>query len=126
LGRLNEAFPMAHCHFRVLLLPIFISSETDERQRASNPPMLQAAGLPAISVLLGILLPQRSTDRPEKRTDGFERRTETRSGCLESRLDRIEAGLRAFTAQLANTNPAGCFRKERRLAPIPFEFHLPL
>jgi len=62
-----------------------------------------AAGLPTITVLIGILLSQRSTDKLEKRIDGFEQRTErkfdqidVRFNRVESRLDRIEADLREF------------------------------
>jgi hypothetical protein len=55
-----------------------------------------AAGLPTITVLLGILLAQRSTDRLEKRIDTLEQRTEQRFNRVEGRLDRIEADLREF------------------------------
>ncbi len=62
----------------------------------SNLQLFLAAGLPTISVLIGILLSQRSTEKLEKRIDGFEQRTDTRFGRVESRLDRIEADLREF------------------------------
>jgi hypothetical protein len=69
----------------------------------SNMQLFFAAGLPTITVLLGILLSQRSTDKLEKRIDGFEQRTDrkfdqidARFNRVESRLDRIEADLREF------------------------------
>ncbi len=62
----------------------------------SNLQLFLAAGLPTVSVLLGILLSQRSTEKLEKRIDSFEQRTDTRFGRVESRLDRIEADLREF------------------------------
>jgi hypothetical protein len=62
----------------------------------SNLQLFLAAGLPTISVLIGILLSQRSTDKLEKRIDGFEQRSDTRFDRVESRLDRIEADLREF------------------------------
>jgi endonuclease III len=62
----------------------------------SNLQLFLATGLPTISVLIGILLSQRSTDKLEKRIDGFEQRTDTRFSRVESRLDRIEADLREF------------------------------
>ena len=40
----------------------------------SNLQLFFAAGLPTITVLLGILLAQRSTDKLEKRTDTLEQR----------------------------------------------------
>lgn len=55
-----------------------------------------AAGLPTITVLVGILLAQRSTDKLEKRTDALEQRIDQRFDRVESRLDRIEADLREF------------------------------
>jgi uncharacterized membrane-anchored protein YhcB (DUF1043 family) len=62
-----------------------------------------AAGLPTITVLIGILLSQRSTDKLEKRIDGvdkridsLEQRIDSRFNRVESRLDRIEADLREF------------------------------
>jgi hypothetical protein len=58
--------------------------------------LLFAAGLPTVTVLLGILLSQRSVDKLEKRIDGFEQRTEVRFSHVESRLDRIEVDLREF------------------------------
>jgi len=62
-----------------------------------------AAGLPTITVLIGILLSQRSTDKLEKRIDGvdkridsLEQRIDSRFNRVESRLDRIVADLREF------------------------------
>ena len=51
-----------------------------------------AAGLPTITVLIGILLNQRSVAGLERRMGGFERRMDR----IEARLDRIEADLREF------------------------------
>ena len=62
----------------------------------SNLQRLFAAGLPTITVLIGILLSQRSVEKLEKRMDGMEQRTDRRFDRLESRLDRIEAHLREF------------------------------
>ena len=62
----------------------------------SNLQLFFAAGLPTITVLLGILLAQRSTDKLEKRTDTLEQRIDQRFNRVESRLDRIEADLREF------------------------------
>jgi hypothetical protein len=62
----------------------------------SNLQLFFAAGLPTITVLLGILLAQRSTDKLERRTDTLEQRMEQRFSRVESRLDRIEADLREF------------------------------
>ena len=61
-----------------------------------NLQLFFAAGLPTITVLLGILLAQRSTDKLEKRTDTLEQRIDQRFNRVESRLDRIEADLREF------------------------------
>lgn len=62
----------------------------------SNLQLLFATGLPTITVLIGILLSQRSVEKLEKRIDGFEQRTERRFDRVESRLDHIEADLREF------------------------------
>ena len=62
----------------------------------SNLQLLLAAGLPTITVLIGILLSQRSVEKLEKRMDGMEQRTDRRFDRVESRLDRIEADLREF------------------------------
>jgi uncharacterized membrane-anchored protein YhcB (DUF1043 family) len=62
----------------------------------SNLQLFFAAGLPTITVLLGILLAQRSTDKLEKRTDTLEQRIDQRFNRVESRLDRIAADLREF------------------------------
>ena len=48
-----------------------------------------AAGLPTITVLIGILLNLRSVD-------GLEKRMDARMGRIEARLDRLEADLREF------------------------------
>jgi hypothetical protein len=62
----------------------------------SNLQLFFAAGLPTITVLLGILLAQRAADKLERRTDTLEQWMEQRFGRVESRLDRIEADLREF------------------------------
>jgi len=67
----------------------------------TDMPLFFAAGLPTITVLLGIILSQRSVEMLEKRIDGFEQRTDGRSNRLESRLDRIEADLREFYRTLS-------------------------
>ena len=51
-----------------------------------------AAGLPTISVLIGILLSNRSADQLGKRIDSLDQRFNR----VETRLDRIEADLREF------------------------------
>ncbi|MGH9606908.1 MAG: hypothetical protein ACRD3N_14555 [Terracidiphilus sp.] len=55
-----------------------------------------AAGLPTVTVLVGILLNQRSVIGLEHRMDGMDQRMEVRLGRIEGRLDRIEADLRGF------------------------------
>ena len=68
-----------------------------------NLQLFFAAGLPTITVLLGILLAQRAAEKLEKRIDGVDKRTDSleqrfdrRFDRVESRLDRIEADLREF------------------------------
>jgi len=62
----------------------------------SKMQLLLAAGLPTITVLIGILLSQRAVEKLEKRMDGMEQRTDRRFDRVEGRLDRIEADLREF------------------------------
>ena len=66
----------------------------------SNLQLFFAAGLPTVSVLIGIFLSLRATDRLEHAMDSRFSQVESRFDRVETRLDRLKADLRGFYRSL--------------------------
>ncbi len=83
----------------------------------SNLQLFLAAGLPTVSVLLGILLSQRSTEKLEKRIDSFEQRTDTRFGASSPVSTASRPTSATFIAPSASMRSAWITSKNAALNP---------